>query len=66
MCPGVRRLTKERRAWQRNSVGGGAMPLPEPAAGLTSRWLFPSRELFDRTMSCGALESRTASEMTDL
>ena len=41
------------------------MPLPEPAAGLTSRWLFPSLELFDRTRSCGVLESRTASEMTD-
>jgi len=25
------------------------MPLPESAAGLTSRWLFPSLELFDRT-----------------
>jgi hypothetical protein len=33
---------------------------------LTSRWLFPSLELFDRTKSRGALESRTASEMTDL
>ena len=42
------------------------MPLPEPAAGLTSRWLFPSFELFERTRSCGVLESRTASEMTDL
>ena len=41
------------------------MPLPEPAAGLTSRWLFPSLELFDRTRSCGGLESRTATEMTD-
>jgi hypothetical protein len=39
------------------------MPLPEPAAGLTSRGLFPSRELFDRTRSCGVLDSRTASEM---
>ena len=42
------------------------MPLPEPAVGLTSRWMFPSFELFDRTRSCGVLESRTASEMTDL
>ena len=42
------------------------MPLPEHGAGLTSRWLFPSLELFDRTRSCGVLESRTASEMTDL
>jgi hypothetical protein len=40
------------------------MPLPEPAAGLASRGLFPSRELFDRTRSCGVLDSRTASEMT--
>jgi hypothetical protein len=46
-------------------VLGGGMPLPEPAAGLTSRGLFPSLELFDRTRSCGVLESRTASEMTD-
>ncbi|GJO49625.1 hypothetical protein NJB1604_34210 [Mycobacterium marinum] len=29
------------------------MPLPEPAAGLTSRELFSSLELFDRTRSCG-------------
>ena len=48
------------------SLWCGGMPLPEPAAGLTSRWLFPSLELFDRTKSCGVLESRTASEMTDL
>jgi hypothetical protein len=27
--------------------------------------LFPSFELFDRTRSCGVLESRMASEMTD-
>jgi hypothetical protein len=42
------------------------MPLPEPAAGSTSRGMFSSFELFDRTTSCGVLESRTASEMTDL
>ena len=42
------------------------MPLPGPAAELTSRWLFPSLELFDRTRSCSALESRTATEMTEL
>jgi hypothetical protein len=66
MFPVVRRLTKERRAWWQTLSGGGEMPLPEPTAGLTSRWLFPSLELFDRTRSCGVLESRTASEMTDL
>jgi hypothetical protein len=41
-------------------------PLPEPTAGLTSRLLFSSRELFDRSRSCGVLESRTTSEMTYL
>jgi hypothetical protein len=42
------------------------MPLLEPAAGSTSVGMFPGFELFDRTRSCGVLESRTASEMTDL
>jgi hypothetical protein len=42
------------------------MPLLEPVAGLTSPRMFPSLELFDRTRPCGVLESRTASEMTDL
>jgi hypothetical protein len=57
---------KERRAWRQILSGGDGIPLPEPVAGLTSRGLFPSLELFDRTKSCGVLESRTASEMTDL
>ena len=42
------------------------MPLLEPATGSTSRGMFPSFELFDRTRPCGVLKSRTASEMTDL
>lgn len=37
-----------------------------PPAGVTSREMFPSFELYGRTRSCGELESRTASEMTDL
>src|SRR4051795_4021445 len=55
---------KERRAWRQIAWCGGGMPLLEPAAGSTSRY-FSSLELFDRTRSCGVLESRTASEMTD-
>jgi hypothetical protein len=28
-------------------------------------WLFPSRELLERTRSCDVVQSRTVSEMTD-
>jgi hypothetical protein len=59
-------LTRERRAWRQTRLFSGGMPLLEPAAGSTSRWMFPSFELFESMRSCGVLESRTASEMTDL
>ena len=66
VSPGVRRLLRERRAWRQTRLFSGGMPLLEPAAGSTSRWMFPSFELFESMRCCGVLESRTASEMTDV
>jgi hypothetical protein len=64
MCPGVDVLRKERCAWRQTTWCGGGMPLRELGVESISRWMFPSSELFDRTRSCGVLESPTASEMT--
>ena len=63
--PDAGRLPEEWRAWRQVTWCGGGMPWREPTAGLTSRQLFPSFAPFDATNSCGVLESRTASEMTD-